>query len=222
MPSIIQYDEHQKPFRYGYEADPTGPGTIKWFKLLLASDDDSAVRRKAEQFVARGSLDEESVVRDYLAHLLSSALKQAAVMHGKRSWRILAALLSQTDQLSRQRYRECLSAAYERVQMHVDLVRFFRKTSPRLAAACLAADHPDRICMLSMTAEVAQPIFTRCLFRCSWTRRWFERTSGFQNISVKAAKISRCCIHSTSKTNIQQSAARRWLDSCVYGTPTLK
>ena len=105
---------------------------MKWFKLLLASDDDSAVRRKAEQFVARRSLDEESVLRDYLTHLLSSAQKQAAVMHGKRSWRILAALPSQTDQLSRQRYRECLSAACERVQMHVDQVKIF---SESLAAA---------------------------------------------------------------------------------------
>ena len=150
VPSIIDYDTDPRAPRCGYEADHANPKITKWFKLSLLSDDNSAVRRKADQILDQRSLNEEDVIIRFLAYLLTSAKDHATIVPGKLRWRLLAAQPMRTDGLSRERYEKCLREAARRVGIDVDDVKI-RPESLAAARSCvsrIAADPGDYLCTI--------------------------------------------------------------------------
>ena len=150
VPSVIDYDTDPKAPRYGYEADQANRNITKWFKLSSLSDDNSVVRSRADQILDQRSLNEEDVMIRYLAYLLTSAEKHAAIVQRKLPWRILAAQPMQTDGLSRERYEECWREAARRVGIDVEDVKI-RPESLAAARSCvsrIAADPGDYLCAI--------------------------------------------------------------------------
>src|SRR4051812_25180957 len=68
IPSLSKYDESGACIESGYKADEIDKRCIKWFKLLLSSDDDSAIRRVATERLETLEQDEETVIVNFLEY----------------------------------------------------------------------------------------------------------------------------------------------------------
>ncbi len=111
VPSLLQYDDCGNPIRYGYQVDPSGPLVTRWFKLLVASDDNSLPRRKAEADMHNlpGAMDETRIVKDFLKRLFEAVrnhLSNDDVENCK--FRVLGALPFPSDQIAKEDYKQCL------------------------------------------------------------------------------------------------------------------
>jgi hypothetical protein len=125
IPSLSKYDESGACIESGYKADEIDKRCIKWFKLLLSSDDDSAIRRVATERLETLEQDEETVIVNFLEYIFTGLRDQLKPFPGEYSLEILAAQPRQIDQLSPKRYRHCLSEAAKRVKFKVKSINIF-------------------------------------------------------------------------------------------------
>ncbi|KIW22011.1 uncharacterized protein PV07_12586 [Cladophialophora immunda] len=147
VPSLLQYDASGKVKRYGHEVLLGGENVLRWFKLLLTSDDSSTIRKEAEDLVNRllpltKGLTEDDMISHFLEKIFEGLLKQLrkeGFLHDSETCnlRVAAALPSQCDQVARERYDECLRRASEAVGFAVTSIDIYPE-SLAVARNCIA------------------------------------------------------------------------------------
>lgn len=151
VPSMLQYDDDNKPIRYGHQISPGDTGVLQWFKLALSADDNSGVWNEAVKQISDRGLTEEEVVTTFLTRLFEAVRDH---LHGVTPGRrppeayvldVLAAQPSQGDALGEARYEDCLTEAATAVGFRVRSIHVWSEIRA-VVRSCVdfATDEPSR------------------------------------------------------------------------------